>query len=203
MRANLGLAYTSAMNVHALPIRTARVIIRRPTAADIPAILAYHDRNRAHLEPWEPTRPARFHEAEYWAERIGTLDAEFESRRAVRMILLPHDDETRVIGMVGVSMIQGAPLHGANLGYALDAAAQGRGLMHETLRAVVDLAFGPLALHRLFAAYIPGNERSGRVLRRLGFEVIGYCRDYLEIAGRWQDHILTSLLNPAWQSPPA
>jgi ribosomal-protein-alanine N-acetyltransferase len=39
------------------------------------------------------------------------------------------------------------------------------------------------------------NERSGRLLERLGFVREGYARDYLLIAGRWQDHILTSLTN--------
>jgi ribosomal-protein-alanine N-acetyltransferase len=39
--------------------------------------------------------------------------------------------------------------------------------------------------------------RSGRLLRALGFVVEGYARDYLQINGRWEDHILTSLTNQA------
>jgi ribosomal-protein-alanine N-acetyltransferase len=49
------------------------------------------------------------------------------------------------------------------------------------------------------ANYIPCNERSARVLKRLGFEVEGYARDYLFLAGNWQDHVLTSLINPSWR----
>ncbi len=45
------------------------------------------------------------------------------------------------------------------------------------------------------ANYVPTNERSGRLLRRLGFTVEGYARDYLCLNGTWQDHILTSLIN--------
>ena len=41
--------------------------------------------------------------------------------------------------------------------------------------------------------------RRDRLLRRLGFVVEGYARDYLMIAGKWEDHILTSLTNPRWQ----
>ena len=33
---------------------------------------------------------------------------------------------------------------------------------------------------------------------RLGFVVEGYARDYLLIDDRWQDQILTSLINPDW-----
>jgi ribosomal-protein-alanine N-acetyltransferase len=45
------------------------------------------------------------------------------------------------------------------------------------------------------ANYMPANERSGKLLKRLGFTVEGYARDYLFIAGAWQDHVLTSLAN--------
>jgi ribosomal-protein-alanine N-acetyltransferase len=34
-------------------------------------------------------------------------------------------------------------------------------------------------------------------LHSLGFEKEGYAKSYLQINGRWQDHVLTSLLNPA------
>lgn len=46
------------------------------------------------------------------------------------------------------------------------------------------------------ANYIPDNQRSGRVLERLGFEQEGFAKDYLEINGKWADHILTALTNP-------
>ncbi|MGN7512099.1 hypothetical protein [Aeromonas salmonicida] len=38
---------------------------------------------------------------------------------------------------------------------------------------------------------------SAALLERLGFEREGYARDYLMINGRWEDHILTALLNQA------
>ena len=47
------------------------------------------------------------------------------------------------------------------------------------------------------ANYMPNNTRSGTLLERLGFEKEGLARQYLQIAGRWEDHILTSKLNPA------
>jgi ribosomal-protein-alanine N-acetyltransferase len=50
------------------------------------------------------------------------------------------------------------------------------------------------------ANYMPHNRRSGNVLKRLGFVVEGYARDYLMINGKWEDHIFTSLINPHWRS---
>lgn len=72
--------------------------------------------------------------------------------------------------------------------------------MEEALRAAIRYAFADLRLHRVMANYMPANERSGRVLRRLGFTVEGYARDYLRIAGAWEDHVLTSFTNPDWGS---
>jgi len=62
-----------------------------------------------------------------------------------------------------------------------------------------DYVFQDLNFHRVMAHYMPHNQRSGNVLKRLGFVVEGYARDYLLINGKWQDHILTSLINPNWQ----
>ena len=55
-------------------------------------------------------------------------------------------------------------------------------------------------MHRIIAAYLPHNQRSGRLLERFDLVVEGYARDYLRIDGEWQDHILTSLINHNWNS---
>jgi ribosomal-protein-alanine N-acetyltransferase len=57
-------------------------------------------------------------------------------------------------------------------------------------------AFGALGLHRMMASYMPRNRRSGTVLRRAGFVVEGYARAYLMINGRWEDHLMTAIVNP-------
>jgi ribosomal-protein-alanine N-acetyltransferase len=84
------------------------------------------------------------------------------------------------------------------LGYGLDREAVGNGLMEEALRAVIELGFDELNLHRLMANYMPTNTRSARLLRKLGFVVEGHARDYLRLAGAWQDHVLTALTNDRW-----
>jgi ribosomal-protein-alanine N-acetyltransferase len=67
--------------------------------------------------------------------------------------------------------------------------------MLEAVRGAVAYAFGSLGLHRVTANYMPRNRRSGSVLRRAGFVVEGYARDYLLINGRWEDHMLTAIVN--------
>ena len=54
-------------------------------------------------------------------------------------------------------------------------------------------------LHRIMANSMPVNLRSKKLLARLGFQKEGYAPEYLLINGRWEDHILTALMNQSWK----
>jgi len=57
--------------------------------------------------------------------------------------------------------------------------------------------FNHFNIHRVMATYMVTNDRSQALLERLGFEKEGYAKSYLNIAGTWEDHILTALVNPS------
>ena len=124
--------------------------------------------------------------------------AELDTGVSARFVLFKRGGRD-VIGTASLTHIHRGPQHSAVLGYALAAAEQGHGYMTEAVKAVVEYAFGQLGLHRIEAGYQPHNRRSAEVLKRAGFVVEGYARDYLLINGRWEDHILTAVTNPGWQ----
>ena len=64
----------------------------------------------------------------------------------------------------------------------------------EAVAEAVQLAFGDLGLHRVEASTLLHNVASQRVLARNGFEQYGTAPRYLQIAGRWQDHLLFARL---------
>jgi ribosomal-protein-alanine N-acetyltransferase len=66
------------------------------------------------------------------------------------------------------------------------------------LRAVLGAVFGELGLHRVEANVQPGNARSLRVVRRLGFEKEGFSRRYLKVDGDWRDHERWALIAENW-----
>jgi [ribosomal protein S5]-alanine N-acetyltransferase len=107
-----------------------------------------------------------------------------------------------VIGSLHFSQVSRGAFQSAMLGYALDEAHVGQGLMNEAIAAGLEEMFSPrVNLHRVQAAYRPENVRSARVLEGLGFEKEGLAPAYLYIDGAWRDHVITALRNPAFVAP--
>jgi ribosomal-protein-alanine N-acetyltransferase len=107
-----------------------------------------------------------------------------------------------LLGQVHFSNVVRGPLQGAMLGYSLDGAEQGRGLMHEALTAGIGEMFSErVMLHRLQANVRPENLRSLALLVRLGFGAEGLARHYLYIDGAWRHHLMMSRVNPRFASP--
>jgi ribosomal-protein-alanine N-acetyltransferase len=179
-------------------IQTERLLLRLPPVTAADAVAAYLERNRTFHAPWSPHTSESYYAASFWREQLERDESAFDAGDALRFCLFERGEPSgRVVGRAHFSSFMRGPFQACFLGYDLDEAVQGRGYMSEALPAAIAFVFNELGLHRVMAGYIPTNERSGRLLRRLGFTVEGYARDYLLIAGRWQDHILTALVNPA------
>ena len=82
------------------------------------------------------------------------------------------------------------------MGFAVAESFQGKGIMKKLCLHALEYAFNELELNRVMANYMPTNTRSGALLDSLGFKEEGFAKKYLKINGRWEDHVLTSLVNP-------
>ncbi|GGP25123.1 GNAT family N-acetyltransferase [Silvimonas amylolytica] len=185
-----------AARMSPIQITTARLLLDIPPPEDAPLLATFDDVNRRHLARWEPIRDLNWYAPESYGQRQQQAIEQFAAGSALHLVL--HDKATgSVVGKCSYTNIVRGPFLACNLGYSLGAAWQGRGLMLEALKAANHYVFNELGLHRIMAAYMPLNERSGRLLKRLGFEREGLARSYLCIAGQWEDHVLTSLINPA------
>lgn len=180
-------------------LTTERVIVRMAQPDDVPAIARYFVDNREHLAPSRPLMAPEFYTEAFWAVQVRANAAEFREGKSVRLFLFDRAHPDRVIGNANFTQIFRAPAHYCVLGYGLDKAYEGRGMMREGLEAALGYMFRDQNLHRIEANYVPRNERSGGLLRRLGFVVEGFARDYLLLNGKWEDHVRTSLTNPDWR----
>lgn len=175
------------------------VTLRLLRPDDGPALAAAYDRDREHLERWEPARPADFYEAEHHTARIPVQLLEHQNGRGVPLVLSRGSD---VVGRLTLSDIVRGAFCNAHLGYWLASHVTGRGVMTAAVEAAAAHARDDLGLHRLQAATLLHNTASRRVLERTGFERIGMAPQYLRIAGRWQDHLLFQrILSPDGAEP--
>ena len=155
--------------------------------------------NKLHLTKWEPTRPPEFYTDAFWYMQLKIAIREFRNRTNLCLVIL-DEMESRVVGVCNYTNIVRGTFQSCHLGYALDSDHEGRGLMFEALQASNRYVFEEFLLHRIMANYMPRNKRSGDLLSRLGFIVEGEARSFLKIDGQWEDHILTSLINPGEHS---
>jgi ribosomal-protein-alanine N-acetyltransferase len=82
----------------------------------------------------------------------------------------------------------------AELGYGLHPDLQGKGIMHETVMAVLNYGFNTMHLHSVEAQASPDNKASLRVLDRAGFQKEGYFREDFFFDGKFYDTVVYSLL---------
>lgn len=175
-----------------------RVRLLQPDPASAAKVLEYFVRNKEHLAPWSPPRPAPFFTETYWANTLQKNLASLTEGMSARFFIVSGKEET-ILGACNLSDIIRGAFQACHLGYSVDKDAQGQGIMGEALELIIEYAFGELDLHRIEANYLPSNERSAKLLQRRGFEINGSARDYLFIGGAWRDHVLTSLTNADWQ----
>jgi ribosomal-protein-alanine N-acetyltransferase len=144
-------------------------------------------RNRAFLAPWDPVRPEDYFTAAGQRSLVSR-----SLRRLEQGIDWPGviTVDGAPVGRVNLNNLIRGAFCSADLGYWVDQTHNGRGVATAAVAAVVRLAFTELELHRVQAGTLLHNRGSQRVLERNGFTPIGVAPRYLQIAGRWQDHLL-------------
>lgn len=132
--------------------------------------------------------------------RAARLAREWEQDRTYAFLIFLK--EGRLAGGLNINNVsRGAANYGA-LGYWLDESLQGNGYMTEAGFAVLEYAFSALQLSRMNAATLPHNHKSRAMLHRLGFVEEGFAKNYIQIDGRRQDHVLFGLNAPDFSGAP-
>ncbi|MGH9721399.1 MAG: GNAT family N-acetyltransferase [Bryobacteraceae bacterium] len=151
------------------------------------------DRNRQHLREWLP-----------WVDR--TLAPE-DVASFIRMALEQFSrnegfhagiwHEGALAGAIGIHRIDWDN-RCTSIGYWIDAAYQGRGLVTQACRVVLDHLFCELALNRVEIRCGMGNTRSCAIPERLGFVREGIVRQGQVVAGRPIDLVVYGMLLEEW-----
>lgn len=192
-------APTDTTDLSAFPVlRTERLWLREIVVADAPALFEIH--GDPALMRW------------FGSDPLGDLAA------AQRLVLafaawrdlvnpgtrwgIERRDRPGLLGSIGL-FSWNRQWRKCSVGYELAHEAQGQGLMHEALKAVLPWGFEHMALNRIEALIHPDNAPSIRVVRRLGFAEEGRLREVGRWGGRHHDMVMFSLLRREWPPGPA
>lgn len=183
------------LTLHLLPfteLRTPRLLLRRLTAADAPALFAIRTDPRVltYLDRESETTLA---EVEAVIQR---MDENLTANEGVVWALTRIGEEQTLLGTCGIWRFDKAN-HRGEIGYMLSPAAWGQGLMGEALAAVCRFGFEQLSLHSIEGNVNPGNAASIAALERQGFVREAYFRENYHFRGQFLDSAIYSLLTPA------
>lgn len=154
----------------------------------------YYQANEVHLKRWSPLMPRTHHSVASWTLRLIEREKEFADGSSVHFIGI-NESQSQVIATCSISNIVRGVFQSCHMGYSVDRSFEGQGRMRELAEHTIEYVFNELELHRIIANHMPDNKRSEALLKRLGFEREGYAKRFLQIDGRWEDHVLNSLIN--------
>lgn len=174
---------------------TERTDVYLLTADLAPALQVFLLSNRENFAPFEPLRDESYFTLSSIGERINNSLRDYQERKGILLVFTLKDDQ-KIVGSINFTNFVYGVFQAGYLGFSVDHASQGKGLMAEALSKAIDYVQQNYNLHRIMANHLPSNIRSSNTLQRLGFKKEGYASSYLKINGSWQDHVLNSLVLP-------
>jgi [ribosomal protein S5]-alanine N-acetyltransferase len=171
-----------------------RVTLRAARAADYDEWADLRRKSRDFLKPYEPRWSESDLSRRVFLSRLKRAREEAHQGTDYSfLVFLRTPDRELLVGGITLSNIRRRAAQYVTLGYWMGQEFVGQGLMTEAVEAAIPFAFDTLGLHRIHAAFLPTNAASRRVLEKNGFREEGYAENYLQIDGKWCDHVLFGL----------
>ena len=165
------------------------VLVRAPRLRDGRAWSEIRLRNEMWLNKWEPSSPHGWVERNALSAWPPLATALRKAGRSGTMLPFVITYGGRLVGQVNASNVVHGVLRSCTVGYWVDVAVAGRGIVPTALALTIDHCFTAVGLHRVEVDIRPENTASLRVVEKLGLRREGYYERYLDIDGAWRDHI--------------
>ena len=170
-------------------LETERLYLRRVVKEDVNEIFAL--RSDQEVMKYIP-RPLLKTEEEALAH-IAMIDEKIDSNEGINWAITLKGNP-KLIGIIGHYRIR--PEHfRAEIGYMLLAEYQGKGIISEAIKEVVNYGFEVMKLHSIEAIIDPENFASEKVLQKNGFVKEAHLKENEFYDGRFLDTVIYSILN--------
>ncbi|MDB5614687.1 MAG: Protein N-acetyltransferase, RimJ/RimL family [Devosia sp.] len=178
------------------PLRTQRLTLRPFTRGDVDAVYAYRRREDVTRYLFD-TALSREECALAVQQRIGQVALEAEGDKIILGVEL--DGNGALIGEVSL-IWRSVEARQGEVGWIFDPNYHGHGYATEAANAVLDLAFGPGGIHRVAARCDVRNERSWRLMERLGMRREAHFREHALFKSQWDEEFIYAILQQEWQA---
>ncbi len=170
-------------------IETERLTLRPPMHGDFRAWTALRRDSKDFLTPWEPTWASDHLSRKAFTNRVYWAQRSIANGTAMPLFLIRRTDDA-LLGAITLDNIRRGPAQAGTTGYWIGAPFARQGYMREAIKAVVHHAFTVLDISRIEAGCLPENDPSRRLLETCGYKYEGVAQSYLQINGRWRNHVL-------------
>ncbi|MGE5692157.1 MAG: GNAT family N-acetyltransferase [Candidatus Zixiibacteriota bacterium] len=174
-------------------LETDRLILRRFTDCDLPALFTYrNDPQVARYQNWSVTDESglRVFIQNQQSLLPGTLGEWFQFAVALK-------STDKLIGDCALKVGREDAQQG-EIGFTLSREHQGKGLAAEAMASLLNYVFTMLKLHRIVAITDCENAASIRLLERLGMRREGHFLQSIQNKGEWRDEYQYAILRGEW-----
>ena len=172
-------------------LTTKRLLLRQLVISDGPAV--QHLRGNKEVMKYI-SRPLTLtlQDAESW---INIVEEALAKNTGITWCICLGENTSHHIGTIGLWCID-KENHRGEIGYMIEPALQGMGLMHEALVAIICYGFYTIKLHSMEAKIDPRNTASAKLLNKAGFVQEAYFKESYLLHDHFVDTAVYSLLTP-------
>ena len=178
-----------------LIVSTERLILRTSDTDYTENILEYFKSNRTYFEKYEPAHPDIYYTPESMRDTLDREIKQIERGLCFYYYVSTKSDPSKIIGSIAFVRIKKEPYASTEFGYDFDESVQGLGYATESCKAAIENVLKYHHIHRFESWVLPDNEKSIRLLKRLGFEYEGPLKGYMLLEGVFRDHERYTLIN--------
>jgi RimJ/RimL family protein N-acetyltransferase len=178
---------------------TERLLVRRYKEDDFDALLAIQSRpDVARWLYWGPRSPDEVRES-LEHKRVAATLAEDDDCVSVALI---RRDTGELIGDCSICLRSREHRQG-EIGFIVHPDHQGQGFATEAARALLELCFVDLDLHRVIGRLEARNTASAGVLERIGMRREAHLIENEFVKGEWQSELVYAILQREWRAATA
>lgn len=174
-----------------MELRTERLILKKLDRRNAEDLFVY--RSKEEVRKFQSFHPRSLQQVEEFFQDLAEMPDIEDTWFQLGIHL---KGEKKLIGDLGLHFLpDGCQVE---IGYTLDPCYQGKGYATEAMHEILKYLFKKIQKHRITASVDPLNEKSIRLLERLGFRREAYFVKGLFYEGAWVDDVIYAMLREEW-----